>query len=252
MEELAAMLDDAVYSIKDEEGMEWSLESIASVHQGRCRIIAGSPTITEEFIRGDGRAVSFEISPQSFFQVNPEQMPKLYDKAAEYAGIGGMSDADGTADANGRTERVILDLYCGAGAIGLSMADAAGKVIGVEIVPQAIEDAKQNAARAGITNAEFYCGDAGQIAEKFASEGTRPDIIVLDPPRKGCDAKTLDSCLQMAPARIVMISCNPATAARDAAYLCGKGYSLDVLRPADFFPRTGHVECVVLMSRDNA
>lgn len=132
------------------------------------------------------------------------------------------------------------------------MADAVGKVIGVEVVPQAIDDAKENAKRAGIENAEFYCGDAGEIAAKFAAEGSKPDLIVLDPPRKGCDSQTLDACLQMSPSRIVMISCNPATAARDAAYLCANGFSLDVLRPADFFPRTGHVECVVLMSRQKS
>ena len=197
----------------------------------KTRCLAGKERIADTLC-----GVPVSLSPQSFYQVNTAQAERLFAEARRLA--------------DPQKHELLLDLYCGAGAIGLSMADAAGKVIGVEIVPQAIEDAKQNAARAGITNAEFYCGDAGQIAEKFASEGTRPDIIVLDPPRKGCDAKTLDSCLQMAPARIVMISCNPATAARDAAYLCGKGYSLDVLRPADFFPRTGHVECVVLMSRE--
>ena len=132
------------------------------------------------------------------------------------------------------------------------MADEVGKVIGVEVVPQAIEDAKANAERAGISNSEFYAGDAGEIASKFASEGTTPDIIILDPPRKGCDEQTLNACLKMSPSRIVMISCNPSTAARDAAYLCENGFTLDVLRPADFFPRTRHVECVVLMSRNES
>lgn len=179
--------------------------------------------------------VPVSLSPQSFYQVNTAQAERLFAEAKRLAAP--------------QKHELLLDLYCGAGAIGLSMADAVGRVIGVEVVPQAIDDAKANAKRAGIENAAFYCGDAGQIAAKFAADGTKPDIIVLDPPRKGCDTVTLDACLQMSPQRIVMISCNPATAARDAAYLCGNGFSLDVLRPADFFPRTGHVECVVLMSR---
>ena len=145
-----------------------------------------------------------------------------------------------------------MKVYCGAGAIGLSMAAAAGQVLGVEVVPQAVRDAKANAECAGIQNADFFCGDAGEIAAQFAAEGKSPDLIVLDPPRKGCDTVTLDACLRMAPARMVMISCNPATAARDAAYLCENGYHLRVLRAVDMFPRTGHVECVVLMSRDKA
>ena len=179
--------------------------------------------------------IPISLSPQSFYQVNTAQAERLFAEAKRLAAP--------------QKNELLLDLYCGAGAIGLSMADAVGQVIGVEVVPQAIEDAKENAKRAGIGNAEFYAGDAGEIAAKFAAEGTAPDIIVLDPPRKGCDTVTLGACLQMAPSRIVMISCNPATAARDAAYLCANGYTLDVLRPADFFPRTGHVECVSLMSR---
>ena len=180
--------------------------------------------------------VPVSLSPQSFYQVNTAQAERLFAEAKRLA--------------HPQKHELLLDLYCGAGAIGLSMADAFGRVIGVEIVREAIGDAKANAMRAGIGNAEFHAGDAGEIAAKFAADGTRPDCIVLDPPRKGCDTVTLDACLQMAPSRIVMISCNPATAARDAAYLCAHGFSLDVLRTADFFPRTGHVECVVLMSRD--
>ncbi|MBR4200252.1 MAG: 23S rRNA (uracil(1939)-C(5))-methyltransferase RlmD [Oscillospiraceae bacterium] len=179
--------------------------------------------------------VPVSLSPQSFYQVNTAQAERLFAEAKRLAAP--------------QKHELLLDLYCGAGAIGLSMADAVGRVIGVEVVPEAITDAKENAARAGITNAEFFCGDAGEIAARFAAEGTKPDIIVLDPPRKGCDSRTLDACLQMAPSRIVMISCNPATAARDAAYLCANGFSLDVLRPADFFPRSGHVECVSLLTR---
>ncbi|MBQ9898236.1 MAG: 23S rRNA (uracil(1939)-C(5))-methyltransferase RlmD [Ruminococcus sp.] len=192
--------------------------------------LLGKPVIADVLC-----GVPVTLSPQSFYQVNTAQAERLFSEAKRLAAP--------------KKNELLLDLYCGAGAIGLSMADSVGKVIGVEIVPQAIEDAKANAERAGITNAGFCAGDAGQIAARFAAEGTKPDIIVLDPPRKGCDVMTLDACLEMSPSRIVMISCNPSTAARDAAYLCGKGYSLDILRPVDMFPRTRHVECVVLMTK---
>ncbi len=195
--------------------------------------LIGKDTIADTLCR-----VPVSLSPQSFYQVNTAQAEKLFAEAKRLAAP--------------KKDELLLDLYCGAGAIGLSMADTVGKVIGVEVVPQAIEDAKANAKRAGISNAEFFAGDAGEIAAKFAAEGRKPDIIVLDPPRKGCDTLTLDACLEMAPSRIVMISCNPSTAARDAAYLCENGFTLDVLRPADFFPRTKHVECVVLMSRQKS
>ena len=212
-----------------------------NVNPARTNVILGKKTVClcgEETIADTLCGVPVRLSPQSFYQVNTAQAERLFAEAKRLA--------------DPQKNELLLDLYCGAGAIGLSMADAVGKVIGVEVVPQAVEDAKQNAKRAGIANAAFYAGDAGDIAAKFAAEGTHPDIIVLDPPRKGCDTVTLDACLTMSPKRIVMISCNPATAARDAAYLCGKGYTLKVLRPADFFPRTGHVECVVLMSRNES
>lgn len=212
-----------------------------NVNSDKTNVILGKKTVClcgKDTIADTLCGVPVSLSPQSFYQVNTAQAERLFAEAKRLAAP--------------QPRELLLDLYCGAGAIGLSMADAVGQVIGVEVVPQAIADAKENAKRAGISNAEFFAGDAGEIAAKFAAEGTKPDIIVLDPPRKGCDSVTLDACVQMQPARIVMISCNPATAARDAAYLCARGYSLEVLRPADFFPRTGHVECVVLMSRENA
>ena len=212
-----------------------------NVNPQKTNVILGRKTVClcgNETIADTLCGVPVSLSPQSFYQVNTAQAERLFAEAKRLA--------------DPQKNELLLDLYCGAGAIGLSMADAVGKVIGVEIVPQAIEDAKANAKRAGIENAEFFAGDAGQIAAKFAADGSKPDIIVLDPPRKGCDTVTLDACLKMSPKRIVMISCNPATAARDAAYLCGNGFSLDVLRPADFFPRTGHVECVVLMSKQKS
>jgi 23S rRNA (uracil1939-C5)-methyltransferase len=129
------------------------------------------------------------------------------------------------------------------------MAKNVKSVIGIEIVPEAVENAKENAMKNNILNADFYCGDAGRIFSQLRSKGCAPDIIVVDPPRKGCSADTLDTIIAAAPKKIVMISCNPATAARDAKYLSEHGYSADKVTGVDLFPRTGHVECVVLMSR---
>ena len=175
------------------------------------------------------------LSPHSFYQVNTDQAERLYGFAKELAVGGG----------NG----LLLDLYCGAGTIGLSMADRFDKLIGVEVVPQAVENAAENAEKSGVKNAEFICGDAGPISEKLSADGLKPDVIVVDPPRKGCDEKTLSSCIKMSPERIVMISCNPATAARDCAYLTDNGYRLVSVRGVDMFPRTGHVECVILLKK---
>lgn len=218
------------------------ISSVVMNRNGRqTNVILGPQTFTlcgNDTIYDTLCGVPVSLSPESFYQVNTAQAERLY---AEAKRLG-----------NPQKNELLLDLYCGAGAIGLSMADAAGQVLGVEVVPQAVRDAKANAERAGIRNADFFCGDAGEIAAQFAAEGKAPDLIVLDPPRKGCDTVTLDACLNMSPARMVMISCNPATAARDAAYLCERGYHLNTLRAVDLFPRTGHVECVVLMSRDKA
>ncbi len=174
------------------------------------------------------------ISPLSFYQVNTPAAENLYRQATEFAEPAG---------------KTILDLYCGAGTIGLSMAKSAAKIIGAEIVPEAVENAKANAEKNGITNAEFICADAGKAAERLAADGLKPDVILLDPPRKGCDETTLTACAEMSPQRIVMISCNPATAARDCKLLSEKGYSVDRLRAFDLFPRTTHVECVVSLSK---
>ena len=177
--------------------------------------------------------VSVEISPRSFYQVNTPAAERLYKQAAEFAQPEG---------------KVLLDLYCGAGTIGLSMAREAERVIGAEIVPEAVENAKRNAAASGFGNAEFICADAGQAADDLAKRGLKPDVIILDPPRKGCGEETLAACAEMSPERIVMISCNPATAARDCARLEELGYRAEKVRAFDLFPRTGHAECVVLMS----
>ena len=178
--------------------------------------------------------MSVEISPRSFYQVNTPAAERLYKQAAEFAQPRG---------------KVLLDLYCGAGTIGLSMAREAKRVIGAEIVPEAVENAKRNAAASGFINTEFICADAGEAAEALAKRGLKPDVIILDPPRKGCGEETLAACAEMSPERIVMISCNPATAARDCARLAELDYKTEKVRAFDLFPRTGHVECVVSMSR---
>ncbi len=180
--------------------------------------------------------VSVEISPKSFYQVNTPAAENLYRQAAEFA------------QPEGKT---VLDLYCGAGTVGLSMADRAEKIIGAEIVPEAVENARKNALNSGFENAEFICADAGQAARDLAERGLSPDVILLDPPRKGCDEITLSACVKMNPERIVMISCNAATAARDCKYLAENGYALKTVRAFDLFPRTKHVECVALIIRDH-
>ncbi|WP_298770100.1 23S rRNA (uracil(1939)-C(5))-methyltransferase RlmD [uncultured Fibrobacter sp.] len=196
-------------------------------------VLAGKPVISDRMC---GNAI--EISPQSFYQVNTAQAERLYGIAKEYAQLSGGE--------------LLLDLYCGAGTIGLSMADRAGELIGAEVIPEAVENARENALRNGIANAQFHCGDAGEIAQKLKGEGTAPDVVVLDPPRKGCDIPCIDAVAAMSPKRVVMISCNPSTAARDAALFAERGYAVEKVRAVDLFPGTGHVECVVLMSRDKA
>lgn len=180
--------------------------------------------------------VNVEISPKSFYQVNTPAAEALYRQAAEFA------QPEGT---------LLLDLYCGAGTIGLSMAGKARRLIGAEIVPQAVENARENAERNSVKNAEFICADAGQAAQQLERSGERPDVIILDPPRKGCSEDTLTACAGMQPERIVMISCNAATAARDCKRLAELGYTAAVVRPFDLFPRTSHVECVVLINKNN-
>ena len=190
-------------------------------------LLSGSAEISDTMC-----GVSVEISPKSFYQVNTPAAEKLYRQAAEFA------------QPEGKT---VLDLYCGAGTVGLSMADRAEKIIGAEIVPEAAENARKNALNSGFENAEFICADAGQAAQDLAERGLSPDVILLDPPRRGCDENTLSACVKMAPERIVMISCNAATAARDCKYLAEHGYSVKTVRAFDLFPRTKHVECVVMI-----
>ena len=179
--------------------------------------------------------LNFRLSPRSFYQVNHHQAQRLYQAAISLAGI--------------TKEDTVLDLYCGVGTITLAMAAAAGRVIGVEVIPQAVEDARDNARRNGIDNAEFFCGDAGQAALELERQGIRADVIVVDPPRKGLNADTIEALSRFAPRRIVYVSCDPATLARDVALLKEKGYTLQSAQAADLFPRCAHVESVVTLSR---
>ena len=181
-------------------------------------------------------SVQYRISPLSFYQVNPVQTKKLYETALEYAGLTG-----------GET---VWDLYCGIGTISLFLAQKARKVYGVEIVPQAIDDARENARLNGIENAEFFVGKAEEVLpEQFEKNQVYADVIVVDPPRKGCDEKCLETIVKMAPKRVVYVSCDSATLARDLKYLAERGYELNRVIGCDMFPWTTHVETVVLMSK---
>ncbi|MBO4807599.1 MAG: 23S rRNA (uracil(1939)-C(5))-methyltransferase RlmD [Lachnospiraceae bacterium] len=209
--------------------------------------ICGSDTIEDTLWEVDpstfnktDKGVTYSISPKSFYQVNPVQTQKLYSLALSYAGLTGKES--------------VWDLYCGIGTISLFMAPHAKKVYGVEIVPEAIADAKKNAKKNGFDNAEFFVGKAEEVLPKFYENSadedmTHPDVIVVDPPRKGCDEVCLNTMLQMKPERIVYVSCDPATLARDLRILVDGGYTLSKVRPVDQFPHTVHVETVVLAEK---
>lgn len=198
-----------------------------------CIPLAGSGWIEDTMC-----GVPVRLGPLSFYQVNTPAAEQLYAAARKFAAL---QPAD-----------TLLDLYCGMGTIGLSMYADCARLIGVEVVDEAVASARRNAAAMGADNARFLCADAGQAAEKLLAEGLRPDVVVLDPPRKGCDMATLSAVVRMAPRRIVMVSCNPATAARDAKILAQEGYRTVKIQPADLFPRTKHVETIVQLCRENA
>ena len=204
----------------------------------------GNTVLGTEFhpLYGDGTitdtlcGLQFRLSAPAFYQVNHAQAERLYEKAVQLAGLTG--------------NETVLDLYCGTGTITLCLARHAKKAIGVEIVPQAIEDAKFNAAQNGMENAEFFCMDAGQAAKMLADRRIRPDVIVVDPPRKGVSADVIEAISAMAPQRVVYVSCDPATLARDLKLLTAAGYTLQTAEAFDLFPRCAHVETVVLLSRE--
>ena len=214
---------------------------LLNVNAKNTNVILGSETHTlygQGYIEDTLCGVPVQLGPLSFYQVNTLAAEQLYGIAAEYAQL--------------TPDDLLLDLYCGMGTIGLSMADHCRELVGVEIVPEAIESAKANAARMGAAVAaksRFFCADAGQAAAQLAAEGLHPDIVMLDPPRKGCDEATLSAVVRMAPRRVVYVSCNPATAARDAAWLEQNGYHAEKVQPVDLFPRTRHCEAVLLLTK---
>ena len=213
---------------------------ILNTNPKRGNVVLGDKNITlygKDTIEDILGGLIFEISPLSFYQVNSVQTEVLYKKAIEYAGLSG--------------NETVYDLYCGIGTITLFAASKARLVIGVEVVPEAIEAANRNALKNNITNTEFYTGDVEEVFPKLFAEGKKADVVFIDPPRKGCEETLLKTLVDMSPDRIVYVSCNPSTLARDLKYLCGKdaGYEVKEVQPVDMFPWTGHVETVVLMSR---
>ncbi len=190
----------------------------------------GRDTITDYIGR-----FKFDISPLSFFQVNPVQTEVLYGKALEFAGLGG--------------NETVFDLYCGIGTISLFLSEKAKQVYGIEVVEDAIKDAKKNATANGVDNTEFIAGEAERVIPQMYEKGIRADVVVVDPPRKGCEQVVLETMVKMQPERIVYVSCNPSTLARDLNYLTENGYRVEEVQPVDMFPHTAHVECVVGIRR---
>ncbi len=211
---------------------------VINVNNQKTSMVLGAK---EQVIYGPGYiedelcGMTFKISPKSFYQVNPEQTEILYQKAIEYAGLSGRE--------------TVLDAYCGTGTIGMIASRKAGKVIGVELNQDAVRDAIAGAKRNGLSNVRFYQGDAGEFMEEMADAGEKADVVLLDPPRTGSSEKFLSALVRMAPKKVVYVSCNPETLARDMKYLCGKGYRMEKGVAVDMFPFAKHCECVVLMSR---
>ncbi len=229
IEELADSIVNAEKSVKS---------IILNVNTKQTNLVLGDKNIIvygQERINDTLCEAQYSISAHSFFQVNPVQTEKLYKKAVELAEI--------------KKDDVVMDIYCGIGTISLLCAKYAKEVIGVEIVQQAIQDAKENALINNIKNARFFAESAENIVPELVNEGARPNVVILDPPRKGSDEKTLSAIVKAGPDRVVYVSCNPATLARDARFLCDRGYKLIKVVGVDQFPHTTHVECCVLMCR---
>ena len=228
---LVAQLCEAMPNIKS---------IVLNVNREKTNVILGNQTKT---IWGSDKITDvllgkkFVISPQSFYQVNHNQCEKLYAVAAEYAALTGSE--------------TVVDMYCGAGTIGLTLANQCKKLVGIEIVPSAIENAKENAEINGIKNAEFICADAFDGAKEIEKMGLKPDVVIVDPPRKGCQRELFDVIENMGAKHIVYVSCDSATLARDLEILSGKGYQLKHLTAVDMFPRTPHVECVAEIVNQN-
>ena len=223
LNELASVLKENILGFKT---------LVLNVNKAKTNVILGKEN---KVIYGNGKIndyigdLVFEISPLSFFQVNPVQTEVLYNKALEYAEL--------------KENDTVFDIYCGIGSISLFLAQKATKVYGIEIVEDAIKDAKINAKLNNLNNVEFYVGIAEEVVPKMYSEGKTANVVVVDPPRKGCDEKVLDTIVSMKPDRVVYVSCNPSTLARDLAYLDERGYKCVEIQPVDMFPHTMHVEC---------
>ena len=223
LNELASVLKENILGFKT---------LVLNVNKAKTNVILGKEN---KVIYGNGKIndyigdLVFEISPLSFFQVNPVQTEVLYNKALEYAEL--------------KENDTVFDIYCGIGSISLFLAQKATKVYGIEIVEDAIKDAKINAKLNNLNNVEFYVGKAVEVVPKMYSEGKTANVVVVDPPRKGCDEKVLDTIVSMKPDRVVYVSCNPSTLARDLAYLDERGYKCVEIQPVDMFPHTMHVEC---------
>jgi 23S rRNA (uracil1939-C5)-methyltransferase len=228
--------EELIQGLKKINGMK---SICLNINLDKTNVILGDQIIPlwgEPFITDYIGKVQYQISPLSFYQVNPVQTKKLYELALDYADLNG--------------NEVVWDLYCGIGTISLFLAQKAKMVYGVEIIPQAIEDAKTNARLNNITNAEFYVGAAEEVLpKKYKEDNIKADVIVVDPPRKGCEQSLLDTILAMAPKRVVYVSCDPATLARDLKYLCEKDYKLTRVRAVDQFAHSTHVETCVLLTR---
>lgn len=213
---------------------------VQNINKKQTNVVMGSKTRVlygPESIKDSLGSLSFHISAQAFFQVNSEQAEKLYNKALEFAALSG--------------KETVVDVYCGTGTISLYLARHAKQVYGIEIVAPAIENAKKNAEENKCANAEFICGDAAVELPKLLAGGVRPDVVVVDPPRAGCEQKVLAAIAEVQPERVVYVSCNPASLARDLAFMEQHGYKAIVAQPVDMFPMTSHVETVVLLNRMN-
>ena len=229
LKELASVLKENIPGFKT---------LVVNVNTQKTNVILGKENIVaygDGMIRDYIGELVFEISPLSFFQVNPLQTEVLYNKALEYANLG--------------ENDTVFDIYCGIGTISLFLAQKAKKVYGLEIVEDAIKDAKRNAKINNMYNVEFYVGKAEEVVPKMYKEGKRANVVVVDPPRKGCDEKVLDTIVSMEPDRVVYVSCNPSTLARDLAYLNERGYKCHEIQPVDMFPHSVHVENVAWLSR---
>lgn len=227
------LIEEIVYNIPDVKSI------IQNINPKKTNVVLGLENITllgADTIKDYIGEFKFYISPLSFFQVNPVQTEVLYNKALEYAGLDG--------------NEVVFDAYCGTGTISLFLSKKAKKVYGVEIIPEAIENAKKNAELNGISNAEFFVGKAEEVIPDLITKGVKADVVVVDPPRKGCESSLLHAMAKMSPSKIVYVSCDPSTLARDLAILENLGYKTMEVQPVDMFPQTAHVECVAMIKRE--